>query len=176
MKTSIYLEYKHQQIDIIYIHGTSGVHVVGYEQHEQMHIPILYHVHNGISQFFDGIDPSIVNANYDLSPETVLNNWENNEWPLHRNGDFMMYATLDAMLNDLFENLRRVRLPTGAMFNIPEPRNFGDMEIPTYSNYIAFWIKLVSDIHRLSNLPNSIGGQIQITTVTPEEINQRDPI
>lgn len=155
-----------------WLYGTSGAHVVGYVDFDGGQLPVLYHVHNGISQVFDTIDPTIVNANYDLSPERVRARFDNGEWPLHRNGDFMMYAVLDAMLNDLFSNLRRTMLPTGDMFTIPEPRNFGRNELRSYSNYIAFWIKLVRDIHRLSNLPNSIGGSVQITTVTSEEINQ----
>lgn len=146
-------------------YGTVGAHLTGYIDTDGGLFPALYHIHNGISERFNDINPSIVNPNFDLPPALVQELFSRGVWPLHRNGDFSMYATLDAMINGLFDNLRRVILPTGDMFEIPSDRGFGTI-LSAYVHYIAFWIKIVRDIFRLSTLPNTVGGAVQICTIT----------
>ena len=149
----------------IWRYGNVGAHVAGLVELRGRPVPTLYHVHNGMSERFSDIDPREVNANHDLPPDQVTRLFDGGIWPLHRNGDFWMYAVLDSMLGDLFRNLQRVELPTGDMFELPSVSNFG-LPLPTWSRYLAFWIGLVRDILRLSNHPNSIGGEIQILNIT----------
>jgi len=150
-----------------YRYGKRGFHLAGFTEHAGKPIPTLYHIHNGQSETNPEINPRIINANYDLPPEKVLAHFSKSEFPYLRNGDFFLYATLFDNLHTAFEEfgglLEKI---TGSPFVFPDLSKFSD-QLDGCSEFSRFWIRLVRDVYALSNLPESIGGDILILSISP---------
>lgn len=150
-----------------YRYGKKGFHLAGFVEHGGKPVPTLYHIHNGQSETNSEIDPTIINANCDFPPEIVLTHFSKSEIPNLRNGDFFLYATL-------FDNLRisfrqcgnLVEKITGSPFVFPDLSKFSD-RLDGCSEFVRFWIRLVRDVYALSNLPESIGGDILVLSISP---------
>ena len=136
-------------------YGTIGFHLAGFVEHEGRKVPILYHIHNGISENYDDIDPYIVNANLDWTPEKILKKWSEGGFGGLRNGDFQPYAILSAYLSEFFGVLRENIRIKGEPFQIPFPND----NLDSWAEFLRFEIRLVSEIYALSShsstLPNN---------------------
>ncbi len=144
-----------------YRYGNTGFHLAGFVEHERQTVPTFYHIHNGQSEVYPTIDPTIINANQDLPPEKVLERFSQNKPPHVRNGDFFLYATLFHNLLPIFNHMSE-RLG----FRFPDLDKF-QTPLEAYSEYVRFWIRLTRDIYALSNLPEIIGGDISVLSISP---------
>lgn len=150
-----------------YRYGKRGFHLAGYVEHEGRQVPTFYHIHNGQSETAQGINPRIINANYDLPPERVAELFSHSAYPYVRNGDFLLYTKI-------FDNLRRafgdfgtaLRQAYNSPFHFPDPSKFSD-NIEAFSEFVRFWIRLVRDVYALSNVPETIGGEISVLSISP---------
>jgi len=124
-------------------------------------LPILYHIHNGQSEIYKEIDPYIVNANLDWTPERVLEKWGEGHFGGLRNGDFLPYAILSSYLSQFFRTLGNELRINGAPFQIPFPPD----SLDAWAEFLRFEIRLVSKIYTLSNYPPIIGGRIITLTI-----------
>lgn len=144
--------------------GTIGFHLAGYVEHEGRRLPTFYHIHNGISQALQArgiqIDARRVNANHDFPPRPL----RQGEFYTTRNGDFQMYALMNQQLRILFDNLRRQG------FRIPNHQSMDESPLRARAEYLRFWIKMVSEIYRLSNIFPGIGGEVTTLTILHQNI------
>jgi hypothetical protein len=148
-------------------YGTIGFHVAGYVDHKGNRVPTFWHVHNGQSEVYDNIDPTIVNANNDLPPDVVqqyitdISTKGNEDWQSIRNGDFLtVYAPFIAVMNALQDYLKK-----NAKVNIPTKSLKGRAE------YLAFQVRTIRDLYALSeDLLPSIGGNVAVLTIAPTGI------
>jgi len=135
-------------------YGTIGFHLAGYVEREGQRLPAFYHIHNGQSERFQNINPRIVNANLDFPPQPSPTRPY-----ITRNGDFQtVYAPFFEIMNALLNHLES----TGVQ--IPPPSLQGRAE------FLAFQIRAVRDLYRLSNLLPHIGGEIVTLTISPQGI------
>jgi hypothetical protein len=150
-----------------YRYGKRGFHLAGFVEHEGRAVPTFYHIHNGQSETAPNINPRIINANYDLPPLRVLRFFSHSTFPYVRNGDFFLYAKLFDSLMGAFGDFR---ILLGEVYNqpflFPDPSKFSN-NIEAYSEFVRFWIRLVRDVYALSNVPESIGGEISILSISP---------
>ena len=51
-------------------------------------------------------------------------------------------------------------------FLFPDPSKFSN-NIEAYSEFVRFWIRLVRDVYALSNVPETIGGEISVLSISP---------
>ena len=143
-------------------YGTIGFHLAGFVEYEGRKVPILYHIHNGISENYDDIDPYVVNANLDWTPQKVLEKWDEGHFGGLRNGDFIPYAVVSGYLYQAFEALNNIRFEGQTTpFVIPHPRD----NLDSWAELLRFEIKMVSEIYALSNYPKLIGGKIATLTI-----------
>jgi len=142
-------------------YGNRGFHLSGYIDFNGKQVPTFYHIHNGISEVFSGINARIVNANNDLTPTVVLNNWKNNRMPYIRNGDFLRFAQI---FDSLYNALNQLRVNNQPL-RFPEPSKFPNT-LAAFSEFVRFWIRLTRDIYALSNAPEIIGGEIRTLTIS----------
>lgn len=145
-----------------YRYGNRGFHLAGFVDFEGRQVPTFYHIHNGLSEVFSDIDPRELNANQDWTPEKVFNSIQSGYVPYVRNGDFLRFARLFDGLYDPLMNLtiegRRIRFPS--------PSKFAN-QIEAYSEFVRFWIRLTRDVYALSDLPEIIGGDISVLSLSP---------
>jgi hypothetical protein len=150
-----------------YRYGKRGFHLAGFIEHERRAVPTFYHIHNGQSETTPNINPRIINANYDLPPEKVLEFFSHSATPYVRNGDFWLYVKIFDSLRGAFEEFRRLlRQAHNAPFLFPDTTKFSD-DIEAYSEFVRFWIRLVRDVYALSNVPETIGGEISVLSISP---------
>lgn len=150
-----------------YRYGKRGFHLAGFIEHEGKPLPTFYHIHNGQSETTPNINPRIINANYDLPPEKVLNHFAKSESPYVRNGEFLLYTSLFHNLRIAFGQFEDLlRKATGLPFIFPDVTKFSD-PLEAYSEFVRFWIRLVRDVYALSNLPEIIGGDISVLSISP---------
>lgn len=71
-----------------------GIHLAGFDGEEGKKAPCFWHIHNGVSQALPNkkLDPHIVNANYDCTPENFLN-YQRGTVYATTNGDINAFAT-----------------------------------------------------------------------------------
>jgi len=154
---------------IEYRYGNRGFHLAGYTEYGGNQVPTFYHIHNGQSEIYPEINPRIINANHDLPPQEVLDIFSKNMAPHVRNGDFMFYAIIFNTLSALFDQFyKKIRIgDTPFVFpNIPK----FEEPLEGYSEFVRFWIRLVRDVYALSNVPEIIGGNISILSITPDGV------
>jgi len=150
-----------------YRFGKRGFHLAGFIEYEGKPVPTFYHIHNGQSETTPNINPRIINANCDLPPEKVLNHFAKSEFPYIRNGEFFLYTALFKNLLIAFRQFEELLgKATGAPFIFPEVTKFSD-PLEAYSEFVRFWIRLVRDVFALSNLPEIIGGDISVLSISP---------
>jgi hypothetical protein len=150
-----------------YRYGKRGFHLAGFIEHEGKPIPTFYHIHNGQSETTSNINPRITNANYDLPPEKVLKHFPKSEFPCVANGEFYMYKILFDNLQTAFGQFGDLlRKASGSPFIFPDPTKFSD-RLEACSEFARFWIRLVRDVYALSNLPEIIGGDISVLSISP---------
>ena len=134
----------------------SGFHVAGYVNTPTGNLPAFYHVHNGTSDYFPGINPDIFNANLDRGP-TV---YPPGHFGITRNGDYRLYA-------HFFDYLYRF------INSLPVDPNFAGVQIPspdnlyTHAKLLRLQIQFVSGLYDVSNLVPGIGGPITILGIGP---------
>jgi len=96
-----------------------------------------------------------------------LTHFSKSEIPNLRNGDFFLYATLFDNLRISFRQFGNlVEKITGSPFVFPDLSKFSD-RLDGCSEFVRFWIRLVRDVYALSNLPESIGGDILVLSISP---------
>jgi hypothetical protein len=150
-----------------YRYGKRGFHLAGFVEYEGNPVPTFYHIHNGQSETTPNVNPRIINANYDLPPEKVLGFFAHPAFPYVRNGDFFLYAKVFDSLMSAFGDFRNLlRNVYDAQFLFPDPSKFSD-NIEAYSEFVRFWIRLVRDVYALSNIPETIGGEISVLSISP---------
>jgi hypothetical protein len=152
---------------LAYRYGKRGFHLAGFIEHERRVVPTFYHIHNGQSETTLHINPRIINANYDLPPAKVLDFFAQSYSPYVRNGDFFLYAKLfDSLMNAFGDFRSLLRQVYDEPFLFPDPSKLSD-NMEAYSEFVRFWIRLVRDVYALSNVPESIGGEISVLSISP---------
>jgi len=53
----------------------------------------------------------------------------------------------------------------GRPFVFPDPKKFAN-PLDAYTEFVRFWIRLVRDVYALSNMPEIIGGEIRVLSIT----------
>lgn len=149
-----------------YRYGNRGFHLSGFVEYQRQSVPTFYHIHNGLSEVYPDINPRIINANQDFPPQKVLELFSEGIAPHVRNGDFFMYSTLFQNLNTLFNRLSKRLRDRGKQFKFPDTSKFTS-RLEAYAEFVRFWIRLVRDVYALSNLPEIIGGDISVLSITP---------
>lgn len=143
--------------------GSLGFHLAGYEKVVGINGPSFYHIHDGPSTTLQQrgitVNPSRFNANHDMPPNllppilAVAPGW------ITRNGSYVLYAQIFHLLEMYFSALGQQGII------IPDSHNLMDR-----AEYLIFQIRTVSEIYRLSNLVQGIGGSINYLTISPAGI------
>ena len=124
-----------------------GFHLAGYEECDGKKAPSFYHIHDGHSEALASrgisVDPTCFNANNDVPPENI----GSGSFFITRNGDFRIYAALFARIEQFFDQLKSVGVA------IPNSVNLNDR-----ADYLAFQIRTIAELYRMSNLVPGIGG------------------
>jgi hypothetical protein len=156
----------------------SGMHIAGFDVDEHGNeFPAIYHVHNGHHKigivdrkavYMENESPREFRAHKDHSPRTM----REGESFMLRNGDFFVFSVLSNVLGGLFRQLHEL-----IDFSFPYPYT-----LESRGEYLRFWISLVSQIYRHSNMfkldidmPTTIGdahigGPISVLTIDKEGI------
>jgi len=150
-----------------YRYGTRGFHLAGFVEYQNQSVPTFYHIHNGQSEVYPNINPRVINANQDLPPQRVLELFSQNINPYVRNGDFHIYSTLFHSLYTAFAHKNKRLRQIYGQFRFPDPSKF-TTPLEAYMEFVRFWIRLVRDVYALSNLPEIIGGEISVLSITPD--------
>lgn len=79
----------------------SGFHLAGYTNSKIGIHPAFYHIHNGISDHFPGINPDIFNPNLDSPPKIYIPG----QFNITRNGDYQLYAQFFNYLSAFITNI-----------------------------------------------------------------------
>ncbi|MCJ7559258.1 hypothetical protein MUO79_01405 [Candidatus Bathyarchaeota archaeon] len=149
-----------------YRYGKRGFHLAGFVKHEGQSVPTFYHIHNGQSETTPNINPRIINANHDKPPQKILEHFSRSEVPYVRNGDFFLYAELFDKLYSSFKKWSGELTIDGRPFVFPDSKKFVTA-LDAFSEFVRFWIRLVRDVYALSNLPEIIGGDISVLSISP---------
>ena len=144
--------------------GTIGFHLAGFDKYEGEYSPTCYHIHNGRSQMLEKrggkIDPAIINANHDFSPNLVKKWLENGSIPVLRNGEIEIYATIFDSLQTFFYELYK-----NTHIRIPYSYSLDDR-----SEWLKFQIETIGGLYKLSNIGPSIGGEISTLTISKDGV------
>lgn len=149
-----------------YRYGNRGFHLTGFVEHQGRPVPTFYHIHNGQSEVYPNINPRIINANQDFPPQRVSELFSQGIAPHVRNGSFFLYSALFHNLYELFTQLEDRLRTEDRSFRFPDPDKFTN-RLDAYVEFVRFWIRLVRDIYALSNLPEIIGGEILVLSISP---------
>jgi hypothetical protein len=147
-----------------YPYGDGGIHLAGYEsQNSELH-PTFWHIHNGKSQALPDkkLDPTVINANNDLSPEQARLVVEKGLATI-RNGDIGPYIFLWGLLFSPDSAFSRIVKTVDLTF--PYAENLVDR-----ANLLKFQIETVVGIYRFSREGRGIGGPITTLTISPKKI------
>ncbi len=145
-----------------YRFGNRGFHLAGFTDYQGRRTPSFYHIHNGQSERFSNIDPRLVNANHDYSPDFILNQFNQGVVPHTRNGAFQRYAQLfDTIINAIM----RMRI-NGQPIRFPDFRD-ETQNVEVSTRFVEFWLRFVREFYALSNLEDIIGGPISLLTIQP---------
>lgn len=150
-----------------YRYGRRGFHLAGFVEYKGKNVPTFYHIHNGESETISGIDPTKINANHDLPPQLVQKLFSQNVYPHVRNGEFMLYGAMFDSLQKAFGQFKTyLKANHGISLVFPEPSKFSN-SLEAHSEFVRFWIRLTRDVFALSNLPEIIGGDISVLSISP---------
>ncbi len=140
-----------------------GIHLAGYMEYKDEPVPCFWHIHNGISESLPDkkLDPSLVNANFDLPPDKVL---KYNKSAVINNGD---YEAFTRFFRVYFQKYQK------------ELRDEMKMTIPIHIFRNEFWraqIKFIASLYSIAldtskilvtPIPKSIGGEVTTLSITP---------
>ena len=142
--------------------GTFGIHLAGFEDVKGEKLPSFWHIHNGFSQHYSGIDPTKINANNDRPPAKILPG----RFFRTRNGSIENYVKIFGSLEIFFNQLR------ADGFVIPDYSTLDVTPLQARAEYLRFHIRTMSDIYKLSNvpIPGSIGGAVVTLTISKDGI------
>lgn len=124
-------------------------------------LPVCWHVHDGPSTTLRQLgkkepDPNRVNANQDIRPGVICS--QNGVRYETRNGDYQPYALADEALMaslDLWNEMFKMRVPRSTL-PLDE------------ANFLAFKIRLISDLYQLSHSHPIIGGRVDWLAIDPD--------
>jgi hypothetical protein len=148
-----------------YRYGNRGFHLAGFIEYQGQSVPTFYHIHNGQSEVYPHINSRIINANHDLPPQRVLDNFRMRQIPYIRNGDFFLFSDLFDNLYSSFNQWSNEITIDGRPFVFPDVNKFAT-PLKAYTEFVRFWIRLVRDVYALSNLPEIIGGDITVLSIS----------
>jgi hypothetical protein len=150
--------------------GNGGIHLAGFADADGTRVPCFWHIHNGASQALPDreIDPHVVNANCDCSPQRYRQ-LEQGQSYVTRNGDIEVYGRfferhLEDYVTELHEEMGIV------------------MPLPTLGHHAEFWsaqIKFISALYEASGIiengvirqmTKGIGDQVTTLTIASEGI------
>jgi hypothetical protein len=134
----------------------SGFHVAGYVTMPAGNQPAFYHVHNGASQYYPGINPDIFNANLDVPPQV----YPPGLFRITSNGDYRLYAEFFGYLYTFFNNIPANPSLAGVQISSPD-------DLFTHAKLLRLQIQFVSGLYDVSNLVPGIGGPITILGIGP---------
>lgn len=146
--------------------GECGFHLAGFIEEQGVPVPDFWHVHNGSSEYFKDVDPTIFNANHDLEAAIRQGRYDPNNPNIiyiTRNGDYQFYAAWWADFEQVLDNFLRKQ-----GIAVPKPSLQGRVE------YVRFQIRSISEIYRMSTLLPSIGGQISTLAINQSGIRSFD--
>ncbi len=142
-----------------------GFHLASFEILDGESTPSFYHIHDGPSTTLSArgieIDPYKFNANHDIPPEEFKERIDEEKYFIIRNGDYQLYAEIFLLLETFFNKLQEEGII------IPNPQNLKDR-----SEYLIFQINTISEVYRLSNLIQGIGGRINYLTINQNGIQE----
>lgn len=146
--------------------GTIGFHLAGFVKYEGEFVPTCYHIHNGRSQMLERrgekIDPKIINANHDFTPNLIKKWLAGGVNPTLRNGEIEIYATIFDSLQEFFNELYEK-----THIKIPQSNSLEDR-----AEWLKFQIEMIGGLYKLSNIGPSIGGEISTLTISEEGIQR----
>jgi len=139
----------------------------GFVSYKGQNTPTFWHIHNGQSETYKDIDPTIINANNDLSPEKTskildrITKLGNENWPIVRNGDiqtvYIPFFNIMGWLLGFLKSHEDIQISTETLQGRVE--------------FLAFQIRTMRDLYRLSKeLLPQIGGEIVTLTISSEGI------
>jgi hypothetical protein len=141
------------------LQATVGFHLAGYDSG----YPVLYHVHNGVSQALAArgvfVNPQLINANPDLdlaSSKTLMTSAAVASY-LTRNGDYWLYAIMSSLLDPILIQLDPMRNGAGVTFSFGTLFVPGGKTLVDRANYLASQIRLVSTLLEVSNIRALLG-------------------
>jgi hypothetical protein len=148
-------------------YGSIGFHLAGFTRRQNSLLPTFWHIHNGQSERYQDIDPTLVNANNDIPPQTAREELarpertRDEDWLLIRNGEFQtVYAPFYQVMRELTRFLRTQRTVI-----IPAQSLKGRAE------FLAFQIRAIRDLYGMSqDLLPSVGGNVAILTISQNRI------
>jgi len=150
-----------------YPEGDGGIHLAGYESKGEELLPTLWHIHNGKSQALPDkkLDPTIVNANNDVSLEKGKLIVENpGSYAIIRNGDIKPYIALSKLLFEADSPFSRF-LGDEAGLTFPYATSLAER-----ANFLKFQIHTVAGIYRFSKGERGIGGPVTTLTISPDRM------
>jgi hypothetical protein len=140
--------------------GDGGIHLAGYELKDGQLFPTLWHIHNGKSQRLPKkiLDPTIVNANNDITPEEGYDIVQKQGLVILRNGDIKPYTILWELLFKPKSPFAEIVASTGLTF--PYANNLSER-----TKFLSFQIQTVTGIYRFSKEDRGIGGPITTLSI-----------
>ena len=145
-----------------------GFHLAAFENYRGTPTPSFYHVHDGPSTTLQSrgisVNPNQFNANHDVPPRIFQQMANAGQTPITiRNGTYQLYAQIYSRLDGFFRTSLR---PLG--ITIPHSQHVSDR-----ADYMVFYIRLMSEIYRLSNLIPGIGGGIHYLAINRTGIHSQ---
>ena len=148
-----------------YPEGDGGIHLAGYEAIGDHFLPTFWHIHNGKSKALPDkkINPAIVNANNDISPEKGRYLAERKGIAIIRNGDTKAYITLFELLFKPRSPFSEILRSIGLTFPYAE-------SVTERAKLLKFQIQTVVGVYQFSKEGKGIGVPITTLTINPERI------
>jgi hypothetical protein len=145
-----------------YPYGDGGIHLAGYESRDGQLLPTFWHIHNGVSQVLPSkkINPTLVNANNDISTENGRQIVDDGGFAIIKNGDIAAYNTLWELLFRPDSAFSKIIRTTGLTF--PYSRTLADR-----ANFLKFQIQTVEGLYRFSKEGKGIGSPVTTLTISP---------
>lgn len=143
-----------------YPEGDGGIHLAGYDVLQQAQVPVFWHIHNGKSAALPRkkLDPSIVNANNDISPELGRLITEKGGLATIRNGDIKPYVVLWELLFKPKSAFSEIIRQEGFIFPHAET-------LEERADLLRFQIQTVAGLYRFSKEGRGIGGSTTTLTI-----------
>jgi len=155
-------------------YGNGGIHLVGYDNIGEDRVPSFWHIHNGRSQRLgdEGINPRIVNANHDVTPEQVRDMFSEGQGYYIVNGENETFNMLVYQLKDFLEARFQVEGVIIPVPNIMARAKFWRAIIVFISNLYQVSGSLIRTdrYDMIFDYPASVGDEISILTIDRNRI------